>query len=128
MGEQLRKRVLIVDDSSHILELTKEALVLAGYDVTIAQDHTEVERVMGHAFDLIMIDVLMPDILGDELTVMLRKCCAPHGPIHLFSAIQESELQERALAAGADAYFCKREGISAFVDHVRRTLERVSAS
>ena len=125
--EQARKRVLIVDDSSHILELTRDALVLAGYDVTIAQDHTEVERVMGGSFDLILIDVLMPDILGDELTVMLRKCCAPNGPIHLFSAIQESELQERAIAAGADAYFCKREGISAFVDHVRKTLDGAQA-
>ncbi|MGE0870705.1 MAG: PleD family two-component system response regulator [Kofleriaceae bacterium] len=126
MAERARKRVLIVDDSSHILELTRDALVHAGFDVTIAQDRVEVERAMDDSFDLIMIDVLMPDILGDQLTVMLRNRNSPRALIHLFSAIPESELKGRTLDAGADGYFCKREGISAFVDHVCRTLGRVT--
>ncbi|MGE0546217.1 MAG: PleD family two-component system response regulator [Kofleriaceae bacterium] len=126
MAERARKRVLIVDDSSHILELTRDALIHAGFDVTIAQDRVEVERAMNDSFDLIMIDVLMPDILGDQLTVMLRNRTAQNALIHLFSAIPESELKGRTFDAGADGYFCKREGITAFVEHVRRTLGRVA--
>jgi DNA-binding response OmpR family regulator len=117
------KRILIVDDSSLMLEVSKAALEAAGYDVTVAHGHTEIRSAFDVAFDLILIDVLMPGVEGHELAFMIRRGKASHARIHLVSELDEPTLAERTRWAGADGYFCKRAGVDALVAHVRNAFD-----
>ncbi len=73
--QKQRIRVLVVDDEESICTLVEQALRKAGYDVAVASDGHEALRVVEaqDRFDLFVIDLVMPDMRGDELVRRLRQ-------------------------------------------------------
>jgi two-component system cell cycle sensor histidine kinase/response regulator CckA len=68
--------VLVVDDESSVLTFAQQVLADAGYDVVVAPDGPEALRLVDserRPFDLFVIDVLMPQMRGDELGRQLRQ-------------------------------------------------------
>jgi CheY-like chemotaxis protein len=76
VGAQDTSRVLVVDDEASILTLAERTLSDAGYEVVIASDGPEALRLADaqrRPFDLFVIDILMPQMCGDELARQLRQ-------------------------------------------------------
>ena len=65
--------ILVVDDDPDMRALLEHKLTRAGYDVVLAKDGEGAERsVRGRGADLILVDVNMPGVAGDELVASLR--------------------------------------------------------
>ena len=98
--------LLIVDDDQRIRQLLQKYLVRNGFLVSIAQDAAQAKRLLcGLSFDLIVLDVMMPDLDGLSLTRELRESIDI--PILLLTARSESEDRISGFEAGADDYLPK---------------------
>ncbi|WP_372605165.1 response regulator [Actibacterium sp.] len=98
--------LLIVDDDERIRVLLQKYLVRNGFLVSAARDAAHARRLLGGLeFDLIVLDVMMPDEDGVTLTRELRKIIDT--PIMLLTARGETSDRISGLEAGADDYLAK---------------------
>ena len=116
------KRVLVVDDSPIVRSATRQALVDAGYEVETRKSFEDLEERGVAGFDLILMDVQMPQLFGDDVAMALRHHRKLATPIYLYSTLDAADLAERARNAGIDGYISKSAGMEALVSHVRRIL------
>lgn len=118
----MRKRILIVDDSPLILAASKHALLEAGYEVDTRSGVEDLGAKGADGFDLILMDVQMPELYGDDVGSILKNERAVRTPIYLFSTLPAEELRERARDAKVEGFISKGEGIDHLVSEVRRIL------
>ncbi|MFV0474417.1 MAG: response regulator [Pikeienuella sp.] len=98
--------ILVVDDDQRIRTLLRQFLVKNGYLVTEARDAAHARRILsGLAFDLLIIDVMMPGEDGFSLTSAVSK--ETESPILLLTARGEIEDRITGLESGADDYLPK---------------------
>lgn len=116
------KRVLVIDDSPLILAAAKQALAAAGYDVATRDSVDEIGALGAEGFDLILMDVQMPELYGDDVAAVLRNERGVKTPIYLFSTLADDELRERARDAGVDGFISKDAGLDHLVAEVARIL------
>ncbi|NBB97595.1 MAG: response regulator [Alphaproteobacteria bacterium] len=106
MPQDAAPHLLIVDDDERIRTLLQKYLVRNGFWVTAARDAAHARRVMaGLAFDLVVLDVMMPGEDGMALTRAIRQ--SSEVPILLLTARTGSEDRINGLEAGADDYLPK---------------------
>jgi DNA-binding response OmpR family regulator len=74
------------------------------------------------SFDLILMDVQMPELYGDDVAAVLRHVRGARARIFLFSNLPQEELEQRASEAGLDGYINKRDGMDALVSQLRELL------
>lgn len=115
-------KILIVDDSPIILAAAKHALVQAGYDVEIRGSVEEVGARGAEGFALILMDVQMPELFGDDVAAVLRHERGVAAKIYLFSTLGDDELRERAADAKLDGFISKQHGTEHLVREVQRIL------
>jgi DNA-binding response OmpR family regulator len=117
------KRVLLIDDSELVLEVTRAALEAEGLLVDVALDLATFDaRRTEHAPDVIVVDVQMPEAFGDDLAAMLRGAYGLEVPILLLSSLPDEELAARASGASATGYVSKRDGLGSLVTRVKEAL------
>lgn len=98
--------LLIVDDDERIRDLLKRYLIRQGFLVTAARDAAQARRLLkGLAFDLIVLDVMMPGEDGVSLTRWLRGQMTT--PLILLTARGEAQDRILGFEAGADDYIPK---------------------
>ncbi|MGQ0664683.1 MAG: response regulator [Pseudomonadota bacterium] len=98
--------ILVVDDDSRLRELLRKYLSENGYRVTTAADAAAARsRLEALAFDLLVLDVMLPGQNGVEFTRRLRQ--ASTVPILLLTARGEPADRIAGLASGADDYLAK---------------------
>lgn len=98
--------LLVVDDDTRIRSLLSQYLSGGGYRVTMAANAQEARRKLeGIAYDLIILDVMMPGESGVELTRSLRE--HKNVPILMLTALSETDSRISGLEAGADDYLSK---------------------
>jgi len=118
-------RVLVVDDSPGVRQIVAGALAAGGFDAAVAGSTEEAfEIVAAGGVDAIVVDYSMPGSDGIALVEGVRARSAAL-PIVMMSAVAARADQDRARAAGVDAYFDKsdfREG--ALVSTLHSLLER----
>jgi DNA-binding response OmpR family regulator len=113
---ETKKRVLIVDDEPKIGKIFSLKLKLAGYEVTSTTSGAEaIELVRLQSFDVMILDILMPDITGLEVLEKVR--AFSQIPILIFSAKQE--LVETAKKMGANGSLPKPLNPDYMVEQVR---------
>ena len=96
----------MVDDDARLRRLLQRYLTEHGYHVTTAADAAEAKATLKNfAFDLMVLDVMMPGQDGVSLTTELRAVIDL--PILLLTALGETEDRVNGLAAGADDYLVK---------------------
>jgi pilus assembly protein CpaE len=102
-------RILIVDDDPIIIQITAKVLAAAGYEVFKAVSGPEaLKQVDDIRPDLIILDVMMPEINGYEVCHRLRaKPVTAHLPIMMLTAQESLEEKVRGFEAGADDYMTK---------------------
>lgn len=106
MSDTSLPHLLIVDDDERIRDLLKRYLIKQGFMVTAARDSAQARRLLaGLAFDLIILDVMMPGEDGVALTAWLRGALAT--PVILLTAKGESRDRIAGFEAGADDYIAK---------------------
>ncbi|HUG16794.1 MAG TPA: response regulator [Thermomicrobiales bacterium] len=99
--------ILVVDDDRRIRELLTSYLAGKGFRVTAAGDAGQArERMRGMAFDLLVLDVMMPGESGLELVRSLR-AAADGVPVLMLSALAESGDRITGLSSGSDDYLAK---------------------
>jgi two-component system, OmpR family, response regulator QseB len=99
--------ILVVEDDAGIRRVVDRGLRLAGHELVFAEDLASARaRWRDDGFDLVLLDVMLPDGDGIELLAE-RRAAGDATPVVLLSAREEAELRERASAAGATAYLPK---------------------
>jgi two-component system phosphate regulon response regulator OmpR len=105
-GQTTGRHLLIVDDDDRLRDLIKEYLTRAGFRVTTAPDAESARRMLGNlAFDLLVLDVMMPGEDGFSLTKWVRGRSAT--PILILTARGLSSDRIEGLSIGADDYLGK---------------------
>ena len=125
MSDQPRPRVLVVDDEQQILRALRVILREAGFETLPASTAEEALDVaaLQHP-DAAIIDVLLPDMDGVELSRRLREWTEI--PLIVLSAVGDEEAKVRALAAGADDYVTKPFGPRELVARLQANLRRIA--
>ena len=119
--------LLVVDDDVRLGELLRRYLSDGGFRVTIADDARKARaHLASFAFDLVVLDVMMPGESGLELTRALRR--EGRVPILLLSAMAEPEDRVNGLEQGADDYLAKPFEPRELVLRIRNILQRRPAS
>lgn len=101
-------RILVIEDERHIATGLKLNLDLDGYDVTVAESAREAGAVLlsPEGFDLILLDVMLPDIDGLTFCKSLRDA-GDLTPVLMLTANDRPEDRVAGLEAGADDYLGK---------------------
>lgn len=117
------KRILIMDDSPIFLEATRAALEAAGYAVVCASSLAELDQARSAgASDLVLMDVQMPEVFGDDVALTLRHAYGVDAPIYLLSSLEDNDLAERVKWAQVEGFISKNRGLQAVVNEVGRIL------
>ncbi len=106
----MEKTILVVDDSDVALEIIKDDLTEAGYAVLSATTPDEAMSIVasGYKPDLILLDVMLPGMSGDEFCAIIKsKPATKTIPVVFVSQKEESELKAMIASAGADGYLRK---------------------
>jgi two-component system, OmpR family, phosphate regulon response regulator OmpR len=115
--------LLVVDDDARIRSLLSQYLMTSGFRVTTAGDAAEArQKLESLAFDLLVLDVMMPGESGFDLTQDLKGRSAV--PILLLTAMAEPEDRIAGLERGADDYLAKPFEPRELVLRIRNILQR----
>ena len=123
----MKPRVLIVEDDSSLAQILRDNLLLDGFDVEWAsQADQALALYRSFVPDLVLLDVMLPDLSGFELGRVLR-----HGgktPIIILSARGEKADKLQGLRLGADDYITKPFDMEELVARIHTVLRRVKPS
>jgi CheY-like chemotaxis protein len=112
-----------MDDSEIFLEVTRTALVDAGYEVVCANNLGQLERARLHSPpDLVLMDVQMPEAFGDDVAMTLRHAYSISAPIYLLSSLADTDLADRVQWAQIEGFISKNVGLEEIVAKVRQIL------
>jgi two-component system alkaline phosphatase synthesis response regulator PhoP len=115
-----RPHILVVDDESHLADGIRENLEAEGYETAVAYDGAEgFDAVRDRHFDLIVLDVMMPNMDGLELCASMRRE-GIQTPVLFLTVKGQPEDRVRGFEAGGDDYLLKPF-------HLKELLLRVAA-
>ncbi len=120
------ERILLVDDERMILELEKEMLERNGYDITIKEDPVQALELLTRSpdsFDLLITDMTMPQMTGDQLIKAVLAVRSTM-PIIVCTGFSERMSKEEALRIGAKHYMEKPLGFEQLTRTVRQVLDQ----
>jgi two-component system chemotaxis response regulator CheY len=121
MVETVNKRILVVDDANLVRRFYRDALERAGFTVDEALNGVEaLEHILDETFDLVIVDVNMPQMDGFTFVKALRRQAAPMSSIPALIISTEAGPQDKAAAraTGANFYLVKPISQAALVKHV----------
>jgi two-component system response regulator MprA len=117
-------RILVADDERAVRESLRRALVLEGYDVELASGGREaLDSVGAGRADVVVLDVLMPDIDGLEVCRRLRQE-GDRVPVLMLTARDAVSDRVEGLEAGADDYLVKPFDLDELIARLRALLRR----
>lgn len=121
-GQQAR--ILVVDDNTDNAEIISTRLRHRGYSITeVANGRDALEHILEEAPDLVLLDVMLPDIDGYEVTRRVKgDPSLPFTPIILVTARDSTEDKVTGFEAGADDYLTKPINFSELEARVRSML------
>jgi two-component system, OmpR family, response regulator len=120
-------RILLVDDERSVQTLLSYPLRKDGYDVAVAGDGREaLSRFGDESFDLVVLDVMLPEVDGIEVCRRLRARSAV--PIIMLTAKSEEIDKVLGLEMGADDYITKPFSMREFRSRVKAALRRAEMS
>jgi CheY-like chemotaxis protein len=122
-------RVLVIDDSPVTVQLITQALKSAGIEADAATDLASLdERLSGSAYELVLVDVNMPEMYGDDVVEFLRVGRKLTARLFLYSDLPEDELIAKTRASGADGFITKSSGLEAAVESITAALNPAPTS
>lgn len=120
-------RILLAEDDTNLRNALSKALHNAGYTVADAADgKAAYDEFCDRQFDLVITDIMMPVMDGNELTAEIRKISADT-PVLMLTALEAIEDKEKGFNSGADDYLVKPFALKELVLRVKALLRRYSA-
>ena len=117
-------RVLLIEDDPELAEDVRGELTDRGYDVQVAVTGSEgVSRARAEAFDLLLVDRMLPELDGLSLIAELRTTDVDT-PVLIISALADVDERVRGLQAGGDDYLTKPFALSELAARVEALLRR----
>ncbi|MCU1429096.1 MAG: two component transcriptional regulator, winged helix family [Actinomycetia bacterium] len=119
--------VLVVDDEEHITELVAMGLGYNGFDVErVGSGRAALEAIDRRRPDLIVLDVMQPDLDGFEVARRLRQSegAATRVPVIFLTARDQTRDKVEGLRLGSDDYVTKPFSIEELVERVKAVLRR----
>ncbi len=117
-------RILFIDDEKPLVDFVREILTELGYEVvahTSSPEALEQFSQQPDTFDLVIADVIMPDLTGLELAEAIMKL-RPGVPVILCSGFVDPEKAKRAKEMGIKDFIRKPFGVREFAETIRRVL------
>ncbi|PGS68378.1 response regulator transcription factor [Bacillus cereus] len=116
-------QILVVEDDQEIQELIKQFLMTQQYKVIVASDGLEgMKQFNKQSFDLILLDVMMPNLNGFEVAKMIRS--QSNIPIIMLTALEEEQDQMKGFDLGIDDYITKPFSFHVLMRRVEAVLRR----
>lgn len=101
-------KILIVDDDKLMLEVISHYLGAEGYETSIAEDGFQaLDKIQKEKIDLIISDIMMPNISGLALLNLLKQFYFNNIPIILISSLDKKDFITRSLGLGAIDFITK---------------------
>lgn len=121
---ELPWKLLVVDDEPNIRDLLASSLRFAGFTVSTASDGSSaLDQIQNESPDLIVLDVMLPDISGFELTERLRDS-GVRTPVLFLTARDDMQDKVAGFSAGGDDYVTKPFGLEEVVARIHAILRR----
>ena len=121
-----KKRILVVEDEIKIMEFIESYLNNSGYEVTKAYTGREaVEMLVKEKTDMLILDLMLPDINGEEILKSLRK--KSNIPVIILTAKSSEDSMVHGLDIGADDYITKPFSPRQLVARVNALFRRSEA-
>lgn len=119
-----KKRVLVVDDQEEVLSLLNESLTNYGFEAMACKEPKKVlSSIKSFKPDLILLDLLMPDLGGFEICEILNSDPLTHGiPIIIISGFGDLVDIKKAYKLGAVGYFVKPFALSDLCKEISKVI------
>ena len=119
-----KTKILCIDDNQMILNIISHILTKEGFEVFTTNDPSTLHSYLfQERIDLLISDINMPSINGNDLCKMLKQTM-PSLKIALFSNIPEQDLEALAKDASADAWISKNEKPNVWLEGIYKLLGR----
>ncbi len=123
------KRILVVEDEPQITHFLKRGLTFKGFEVVVALDGKQALNVVHrYAPDLVLLDVMLPDIDGYEVCRRLRSEGKETLPVLMLTAKDDLSDKIIGLDSGADDYITKPFDFEELLARIRAALRRVKGT
>lgn len=114
--------ILIVEDEKKIADITRAYLERDGFTVTHADTGEKALSLLKNGYDLVVLDLMLPDMDGEEICTLLRQ--DSDVPIIMLTAKSAEEERVKGLGIGADDYVVKPFSPKELVARVKALLRR----
>jgi len=117
-------KILVVEDEYQMAQALKDNFEMEGYDVIVANDgESGLHYILDSAFDLIILDVMLPKISGFDVCKTARQK-GIETPVIMLTARGEEDDKVRGLENGADDYVTKPFSLIEFLARVKAAIRR----
>ncbi len=118
------KKIILIEDESSVVSFIKKGLQELDYEISVALDgFTGIKMIDNNEFDVIILDIMLPDINGLEVCKEIRKKNKTV-PILFLTALDSSENIVLGLESGADYYLVKPFKFIELVARIKSLLRR----
>lgn len=118
-----RKKILVVDDERMLLDAVSSYLESKGFQVLTAENGTEAMNLFrSHSFSFLILDLMLPDISGEEICEEIRKFSRI--PILMLTAKAQEESLLNGFSLGADDYLTKPFSLKELYARIQAILRR----
>lgn len=120
------KKILVIEDNQALAEIYKTRLEILGYTVYIGYNGiTGLYFAQQELPDLVLLDLMIPDIAGDEvLDTMRRSDWGKNIPVYVISNLNESEAPRRLRELGISGYSVKANLTDDMIDQIVNKILR----
>jgi two-component system copper resistance phosphate regulon response regulator CusR len=117
-------RMLVIEDNPNMAATIKRGLTEQGYNVDVAHSgHDGHDKAVSGAYELIILDCMLPDMLGTQVCANLRRI-GISTPVLMLTALGETKRVIEGLDSGADVYLTKPFEFEELIAHIRALLRR----
>lgn len=119
-----KKKVLIVEDEESLLKLETILLTVKGFEVIGAvTGKLAIDKIGVEEFDLVLLDIMLPDIDGFEVCRQIRKDPRTASvPIIMLTGKKSQDDRDKGVLCGANAYLVKPFKSAMIIDEINRLL------
>ena len=122
-------RILVIDDEPEITRALRSILTAHGFDPVLAATAEDgLDQLQRRRPDVLLLDMVLPDKSGLEVTRIIRQDLGLDLPIIVLSAYGEEDSKVQALDLGADDFLTKPFGVNELLARMRAALRRASGA